>query len=137
MITETFEKLIANYLVQEGIGLLGGTTDWAIYYSYLPDKPLNCIAVFDHSTKPIHALVGYSGQFFSIHIRIRGVNYHTLTSKTMDIYNLLKFDLEIPVTGGVLKNIKADTGIMNLGKVKINSAETGIMGLNFSGLYVE
>jgi len=127
-----FDINIANYLDFNSVGEYEGADDWGIYAGLEPEKPNNCITVFDIGGKPLHNLLGYTGCFFRIHIRVRGTNDVDTLLKCQEIYDLLKFQRTITANGAIYENILAETNILPGGRDKNNRL---LKAMNFTGLY--
>lgn len=127
-----FDVNIARFLESNDIGEYAGTGNWGIYAGVEPEKPDNCITVFDIGGKPLNDLVQYTGCFFRVHIRVRGNDNNAVMLKCTEIYNLLKFNTLANANGFIYKNIVAITNIMPGGRDKNNRV---LKSMNFHGLY--
>ena len=127
-----FDVNIAKYLETYELGEYSGSGDWGIYAGIMPEKPDNCIAVFDTGGNPLQNLVEFTGNTFKFHIMVRGKDDAATLLKANEIYDLLKFDRMVNANGFIFENIMAETNILPGGRDKNNRM---LKAMNFRGLY--
>ena len=112
---------IRDILVEKGLGTFGSTASnkWSIQISTQPDKPSNCITIYDVPGSTVDKTYNNTNYFYHsvFQVRVRGLDYNTahercelirialdqITTKDGPPKILLKFD------GTVYDNIAMDS----------------------------
>ena len=79
---------IAAYLVSKNIGTLG--TD--LFAAFMPDKPDNCVALFEYAGQPMELTMGDSDPVLErpgLQVKVRNTDYQTGKAKIDDIVDVL------------------------------------------------
>lgn len=106
---------LKDILVTASIGAFGGSLDWAIYVSKMPDTPDACVALYDsggETPNPKWLL-----DFPSVQVMARGKEsgYQALYNKVNDIKNALLGHPGLDVADGRLVSVRMEGGPAFLG----------------------
>jgi len=83
-------KVIQQYLLDMGVGVVPGTGDWQMFISHLPDQPNNAACVYDLDVVADGRVSnGERIEHPACQIRVRGKDYSTAWSKGIEVRDAL------------------------------------------------
>lgn len=90
---------IADYLAGEGVGIVGGTADWALFIGGYPAAPINSITIVDTGGEQANADGGYHDG--TVQVTVRSEGYRDGYRKIYEVRDLL-----VVPTGRIIDSVQ-------------------------------
>lgn len=121
---------IATYLEDKNVGTVG--TD--LFMGFMPDKPDNCVALFEYAGEPMELTMGSGDPTLErpgLQVRVRNTSYSAARSKIEDVVDAFHGLANQTLSGTRYLLIKANQSPESLGLDQNNRSEFVV---NFSVL---